>query len=294
MTFEAVASGVYLEGLCADDNSVWVADPIKGGLRRCCTDGMVAGWLPDKRWIGSLLRGPDEIVLISGEGGIVWLDSATGRSGQLLNSVNGVALLGVNEMITDGHGAIYFGSNDLPAIARGQRTAPASLYRLDPDGRAVELVSGLRFSNGIAISPDGKRLYHNETFVGTSAYDIRPDGSLGAAQRLLNKPDCDGLAMDVDGTLWITGFQTNAIVRMRPDGTLLDPLSIPSGGATNVRFGGKDRRTLYITCVAEGAAKKLAAGIWPTVEDSILYRGHTEVAGVVVQRARVNVPISST
>jgi sugar lactone lactonase YvrE len=206
----------------------------------------------------------------------------------VLDSVNGVALLGVNEMITDRDGAIYFGSNDVPAIARGERTAPASIYRLDPNGRAVELVSGLRFSNGIALSPDGKRLYHNETFIGTSAYDIRPDGSLGAAQRLLNKPDCDGLAVDTDGTLWITGFETQAIVRMRPDGTLLDPLSIPGGGSTNVRFGGDDRQTLYVTCVAEGAAMKLAAGIWPTVEDSILYRGRSDVAGIDVQRAHVN------
>lgn len=290
MTFQAVVTGIYLEGLCADANSVWVADPIKGGIRRCYTDGMIAGWLPDKRWVGSLLRGPDVLVLISGEGGIIWLDGATGRSGVLLDSVNGVALLGVNEMITDRHGAIYFGGNDIPAIARGERTAPVSLYRLDPDGRAVELVSGLRFSNGIAISPDGKWLYHNETFVGTSAYEIRSDGSLGAAQRLLDKPDCDGLAVDADGTLWITGFETKSIVRMRPDGTLLDPFSIPGGGSTNVRFGGKDRQTVYVTCVAEGAAMKLAAGIWPTVEDSVLYRGHSAVAGIDVQRANIKIP----
>lgn len=189
MAFETVVSGVYLEGLCADATSVWVADPIKGGVRRCHSDGTIQAWMPEKLWVGSLLRGPDEIVLVSGEGGIAWLDDGTGKSGMLLDTVNGVPLPGVNEMITDKSGAVYF------------------------------------------------------------------------------------------------GFETKAIVRMRPDGTLIDPFAFPGGGATNVPFGGEDRRTLYITSVAEGASMKLAAGIWPTVEDSILYRGRSDVPGPDLQRA---------
>lgn len=284
MDFTPVVEGIYLEGLCADGESVWVADPVKGGVRRCRADGTVSAWLPDRLWIGSLLRGQDDIVLVSGES-IIWLDGRTGDTGLVADSVNGTPLPGVNEMIADQRGAIYFGSSDLVAIARSERVAPASLYRLDPDGRVTELVGGLRFANGLAISPDGKRLYHNETFVGTSAYDIRPDGSLGAAVRLLDKVDCDGLAVDADGTLWIAGFETDAIVRMRPDGTLIDPLPIPGGGATNVRFGGADLRDLYVTSVATGAAVRLAAGMGPEPEDSVLYRARSDVAGLAVPRA---------
>jgi sugar lactone lactonase YvrE len=229
-------------------------------------------------------------VLISGEGGIVWLDGETGASGTLIDSVGGKPLPGVNEMITDRNGAIYFGGNDIAAIARGETTAPVSIYRMEPDGRTRELIDGLRFTNGVGISPDGRRLYINETFVGTLAYDIQPDGSLTNATRLLDKHDCDGLAVDAEGTLWITGFETAALVRLRPDGTLLDPFAIPGGGATNVRYGGPDRRTMYITSVAEGAAMKLAAGIWPTEEDSILYRTRADVAGVEVVRPAIRIP----
>lgn len=278
--FEIIASGVYLEGLCADADSVWVADPIKGGTRRFRGKTVIGDWLPERKWVGSLLRGADETVLISGEGGIVKLDGTTGHHAMLSGFTGGV-----NEMIADCNGAIYFGGNDIPAIIEGRTTAPVSLWRRDPDGRVTELVSGLRFSNGIGISPDGTRLYHNETFVGTSAYDILPDGSLGGCVRLLDKPDCDGLAVDANGTIWITGFQTGAIVRLRPDGTQIDPFAIPGGGATNIRFGGPDLRTAWITTVAEGAALKLAQGIWPEEEDSILYQYRMDVAGLAVARA---------
>ncbi len=285
--FEAVAKGVYLEGLCADADTVWVADPIKGGIRRFGdafrgTRRQMGAWLPEKKWVGSLLRGPDEIILISGEGGIVRLDGATGAHRMLDGFTQGV-----NEMIADHSGAIYFGGNDIAAIIEGKKTAPVSLWRRGADGQVAELVSGLRFSNGIGISPDGKRLYHNETFVGTSAYDILPDGSLGAGVRLLDKPDCDGLAVDADGTIWITGFETKALLRLRPDGTQVEPFAIPGGGATNIRFGGDDLRDAYITTVAEGAAMKLAQGIWPAEEDSILYHCRMDVPGLPVTRAAV-------
>ena len=285
MAFDPIARGVYLEGLCADATSVWVADPIKGGVRRCTSQGAVSAWLPDKRWIGGLLRGPDDVVLVSGEGGILWLDGATGATGTLIAAVDGVPLPGVNEMVADARGAIFFGGNDIAAIVRGERTAPVSIYRLDPDGRITELVAGLRVAHGVARRPPAQRGDHPEPFVGTSAYDIRADGSLGPAVRLLDKPDCDGLAVDAQGTLWITGFQTEAIVRMRPDGTLLDPLPIAGGGATNVRFGGADLRDLYVTTVAPGAAMKLAAGVWPEEEDSVLYRGRADTPGLPVYRA---------
>ena len=61
--------------------------------------------------------------------------------------------------------------------------------------RVRQLCSGLRFSNGVALSPDGRRLYHNETFVGLWAYDIMPDGK----QLLVVVPDrTDPRSREVD------------------------------------------------------------------------------------------------
>jgi len=286
MGFEVVCRGVYLEGLCADAASVWVSDPIKGGVRQIRSDGAVTAWLPEKRWVGGLLLNADGKVLISGEGGVIWLDGATGATGVLVDQADGRPLLGVNEMVATADGGIYFGSLDAPAIMRGEPPGPASLYRMDVDGGVREVRGGLKFSNGVGVSPDGRRLYHNETFVGVSAYDILPDGSLGAGEFLLEKPDCDGLAVDAEGGVWITGFATNAITCLHPDGALKGLVEFPGGGATNVRFGGPDRRDLYVTSVAAGAADKLKAGVWPTVEESALYRGRSEVPGLPYRPAR--------
>jgi sugar lactone lactonase YvrE len=287
--FEVVCRGVYLEGLCADASSVWVSDPVRGGLRRIAADGSITTWLHDKRWVGGLLLNADGSVLVSGEGGVIWLDGASGATGVLVDKVDGRPLPGVNEMVASADGGIYFGSLDAAAIIAGEVPSPASLYRLDVDGRAREVRDGLKFTNGVGLSPDGRRLYVSETFVGVSAYDVAADGSLGEAAFLLDKPDCDGLAVDAEGTLWITGFATPAITCLHPDGALKGLVQIPGGGATNVRFGGPDRRDLYVTSVAAGAADQLKAGVWPTTEDSALYRGRSEVAGLPYRPA--NLPL---
>jgi sugar lactone lactonase YvrE len=285
MTFEVVAKGCYLEGLAVEADAVWVSDAIQGGIQHFRTDGSVKKWLPDKRWIGSLLLNANGVALVSGEGGIMWLDGATGASGMLLDRVDGQPIVGVNEMTPDGKGGIIFGSLDVPAIMRGEPPGPAALYRLDGARRVTQLCAGLKFSNGIAVSPDGRRLYHNETFVGTFVYEIAPDGTLGKPALLLEKPDCDGLALDAEGTLWVAGFQSSAIVCLRPDGTVKRQVDLPAGGVTNIRFGGVDRRDLYVTNVPGDAGEKIATGIWPTADASKLYRTRSDIPGLPVPAA---------
>lgn len=287
MAFETICRGVYFEGLCADADAVWVSDPIRGGVRRIGADGEIKSWLPEKRWIGSLLLNADGRVLISGEGGIVWLDGNSGESGLLIDAVNGKALAGVNEMVADTNGGIYFGSLDVPAIARGSEPATAALYHLAADGQVRQLCGGLKFSNGIAISPDGRRLYHCETFAGVSAYDIAPDGSLGPRQFLLKKWDCDGVTVDEEGTVWIAGCASTSLTCLHPDGRLKALIEIPGGGASNIRFGGEDRCDLYVTAVPAGIAEQMKDGIWPTEEESILWKCRATVAGTPYRYANV-------
>lgn len=282
MEFHEITRGVYLEGLCVDPDSVWVSDPIKGGVRRCRQDGSVTQWLSDKRWVGSLLLNSANVLLVSGENGILWLDRDTGASGVFLNQIDGKLLPGANEMVADRRGNLYFGTSDIASIAAGRRTAPAKLYRLGADGHAVELLDGLRFSNGVALSPDERFLYHNETFVGTSGYELATDGTVAKRIFFFERKDCDGIAVDTEGTLWVTGCMSNSITCLRPDGSVKQVITIPNGGASSVRFGGVDMRDLYINTVPAGVAEQLAAGIWPSEERSILYRTRADVPGLAV------------
>jgi sugar lactone lactonase YvrE len=227
-----------------------------------------------------------EQLLVTGENGILVLNTGSGSSRMLVDKADDVALVGVNEMATHQDGSMYFGSLD-PALMDGKAPAPASIYRLDAGGQAIQVASGLRFSNGLAVSPDGKRLYHNETFVGTSVYEIASDGSLSEPTLLIEKPDCDGMAMDAEGTVWITGWASNAITCLRPDGSVKELIDLPAGGATCVRFGGADLRDVYVTTLSVATTNKIAEGKWPDMDDSVLFRARSPIAGLKTAKVRV-------
>ncbi|TAL02516.1 MAG: gluconolactonase [Rhodospirillaceae bacterium] len=285
MEFNSIATGYYLEALAVDGDAVWFSDVVEGGIRRRLPDGTTDAWLPGKRWIGSIVINEDGAVLSSGAGGIAWFNPATGAAGMLLDAIDGRPIDGVNEILHDGKGGLYFGTVDIPAIARGEAPGPAALYRLDTGGRVTRLCGSLKFSNGIGISADGRRLYHNETFVGTSAYDVASDGSIGNAMPLTKQLDCDGLAIDCEDNIWIAGYHSDTLSRLRPDGTVDRRVALPAGGVTNIRFGGGDGRELYLTTVAPEAGDALAKGVMPA-RTSVLYHARSDVAGQPMARTR--------
>jgi sugar lactone lactonase YvrE len=222
----------------------------------------------------------DGALLSSGQGGIRWHHPGTGQSGWLVREILGEPVNGINEMVADGHGGIFCGSVDLERIVAGQRTRPATLYHIAADGTARIAAAGLGFVNGIMLSPDGKQLYCNETFDGTWAFDVSPDLALSNRRRLIDKPDCDGMALDAEGNLWITGFSGGDIVRMRPDGTVLEPFATPGPGNTQIRFGGADMRDVWLTAVDPNAGQGLATADLPTEKSSVLYRAGSDVPGL--------------
>lgn len=277
-----IARGLYLEGLAVDygRNLVWVSDVILGGVRGLTPEGdLVFSLNPGRMWTGGVMMNADGAVLSSGPGGIMWNRPETGESGWLVSEADGVPLPGVNEMVSDGHGGIYFGTVDVEQIEKGEPTRPASLYHLSAK-RELRLVAGpLGFANGLAPTLDGARLFCNDTFDATYVLDIRPDLSLGERRKVLDKDDCDGMAMDVDGNVLVTGYKSGEIARLSPDGTLLPPLTTPAEAITQIRFAGADMRDIYMNCVPLDAGDGLAVGDSPTEQRSVLLRGRVEFPG---------------
>jgi sugar lactone lactonase YvrE len=289
MNFEALTSGFYLEALFVAEEVIWFSDVTQEGIRRLSRDGRLTQW-PGKRLIGGIIVNDDGIVLSSGPGGISWLDPVSGACGTLIETIDGRPIGGVNEFAADSSGAMYFGTIDLPAIERGDTPGPSALYRMTMDRRCVKVADGMTFSNAFALSPDGRRLYHNETFVGTFAFDVAADGNLGAPTMLLEKPDCDGMALDGEGGIWITGFESNELIRVLPDGSIERRINLPAqASATNVFFAGEDRRDLYVTAVRPEAAEELKHGRLPSAPTSFLYRGRSEIPGLPVRRPRIRI-----
>lgn len=287
--FTQAARGLYLEGLAVDyaRQTVWYSDVIAGGIHGL-TDGAAKGPVlnPGRMWTGGIMLNEDGKVLSSGQHGIMWNDPVSGASGWLVERIGGEPINGINEMVADGHGGMFCGTVDIDQIIKGEPTRPATLYHLAPDGTARVAADGLGFANGVMLSPEGKRLYYCDTFDGVYAFDVDPDLALSNRRQLLKKDDADGMALDAEGNLLVTGYRSGELVRLSPEGQDLGTVTTPAGGITQVRFGGADMREMWITSVKPDAGDTLAVGEVPTEPTSILYRGRADLAGLPLAPTR--------
>lgn len=124
------------------------------------------------------------------------------------------------------------------------------LWRIDRDGTVTKLAGDMGTTNGIEVSPDGKTLYVNESKqLNVWAFTIASDKSL-QDKRLLKKFDdhgFDGMRCDVDGNLYITRYGKGTVVKLSPDGKVLQEIEVLGLKPSNICFGGPDGRTAYIT-----------------------------------------------
>lgn len=287
--FESLAEGLYLEGLAIDQvrGVVWYSDVIAGGVHGVRPDGTaVASFNADRMWTGGVLINEDGAVLSSGEGGIMWNHPETDCSGWLLREIDGQPINGINEMIPDGHGGIYFGTVDIERIKQGQPARPSAILRLTAEGALTPVFGPIGFANGLMRSEDGRELYCCETFDGPYAFAVDPDGRLSNRRRLIDKEDCDGMALDAEGNLWVTGFRSGMLTRLRRDGATLEPVPTPAGAITQLRFGGADMRDVYITAVPVDGGDGLKEGVLPTERRSTLYRGRGKTPGLPIAPTR--------
>lgn len=289
--FAKVASGLYLEGLAIDleNDTVWYSDVIAGGIHGVKPDGTkITSFNPSRMWTGGVMLNHDGAVLSTGEGGIMWNHPETGRYGWLLDKLDGKPINGINEMVPDGTGGIFFGTNDIEMVIKGEATRPTELWRLTADGQTFKLAEGIGFTNGLAYDAQRGRFYCNDTFHRTWVFDVAEDLTLSNRRSFLEKEDVDGMALDAEGNVWITGFRSNYLTRVAPDGTLLDRFETPAGSITQLRFGGADMRDLYFNSVPADGGDTLKEGGEITTQNSFLFRGRSDVPGLPIAPAHFN------
>jgi sugar lactone lactonase YvrE len=287
--FTQIASGLYLEGLAVDHarDVIWYSDVIAGGIHGVRPDGTSVGSFNDTRmWTGGVMMNADGSVLSTGEGGIMWNNPDSGKSGWLLERLDGKPINGINEMMPDGTGGIFFGTNDIEMVIAGQPARPGELWRLTADRELVKLAEGIGFSNGIMFDAARRRFYCNDTFTGTLAFDVTDDLRLENRALFLEKEDADGMALDVQGNVWITGFRSNFFTRMNPAGERLEDFATPAGSITQLRFGGADGRDIYFNSVPADGGDTLKEGGAITDANSFLFRGRSPAPGLKIEPAR--------
>jgi sugar lactone lactonase YvrE len=147
------------------------------------------------------------------------------------------------------------------------RDAPAAQLFRHARRELTAMAGGATTGNGLAFSPDARRLYWADTpahviyafdfdlahgeisnrrvFARFAARD--PDQPLDAYG---GRPD--GAAVDGEGCLWVAMYEGSRVVRLSPAGEMLDELPLPVRCPTMPCFGGHDLCTLYVTTACHG------------------------------------------
>lgn len=189
----------------------------------------------------------ERVVLVT-KGGVQLFDPDSSRLSLLANPEGHLPENRLNDAKVDRKGRLWVGSMSIAADP-GQ----GSLYRIDGHGATVKMDRGFSVANGMAWSPDSKRMYLCDSGVGrVYSYDFDlAAGEIRDRKVLIDVPQSSGrpggMTVDAEGYLWVAHFDGWSIGRYSPDGRLdrLVPLPIPR--PTSVMFGGSDMKELYIT-----------------------------------------------
>jgi D-xylonolactonase len=259
----------------AKHDCVWFVD-IKGRrIHRCGPDGGQQRSWDAPSQVGFVVPTADGGYVCGLEDGLHRFDPATGAFAPLHRLEADLPGNRFNDGHVDAHGRLWLGSMD------DAETAPSGvLYRYD-GATAAAVDRDYVITNGPATSADGAILYHTDTLKKhIYAFDLAADGSLHNKRlfvALAGGGHPDGMAVDVDGCLWVATFGGWRIDRYAPDGAKLGEVRFPCANITKLAFGGADLRTVFVTTARKGlsdadlAAQPLAGG---------LFTFHADVAGL--------------
>jgi gluconolactonase len=204
---------------------------------------------------------------------VVEVDPATGRVVRVvLDTVNGKPIDGPNDLVMDAKGGLYI--TDPQFTPESQKSQPGKqVYYVAPDGKASVVIGPGEFAmpNGVELSPDGRTLYVNNTWLQPGenfvwAYDVAADGSLSNKRQFAmlnltadvldaaNPADrfdsrADGTAVDTDGRYYVA--TKSGVQIFLPDGTYAGTIWVPQY-PVSVTFGGANNDVLYM--VGESSA----------------------------------------
>jgi gluconolactonase len=178
---------------------------------------------------------------------IAKLDSS-GVETNLADRYDGKRLNSPNDLVVKADGAIYFTDPPYGLGGTPSELGFNGIFRLNPDGTLLLLDQSLSRPNGIAFTPDQKKLYVNDSQVRRIyVWDVQTDGTIDNKELFYfmdENGSADGMKVDTDGNLYSTG--PGGIWIFKSDGSLLDRIAVP-GQTTNCNWGESDRQTLYIT-----------------------------------------------
>ena len=270
---------------------LYVSDK-RGGVTRIAPDGtqdLIGGSSLVPNGIALLRDGSFAIANLSDDGG-VWRLHPDGRIAPEVTEIAGRRLGSVNFVRTDSLGRLWICVSTVRKGDDQYRTDIADGFVALKDEQGVRVVAtGLVWTNECWPDETRGHLYVNETFGRRlTRFDMAPDGNLSNRTTIASFGHGDypdGLALDEAGGIWVVSVGSNRLIRIAADGTRqvviedsdaahLDALdaalharkltrpmihearSSILRNISSMAFGGPDRRTAYLGCLA---GEKLAS-----------------------------------
>lgn len=264
--YPVVADIAFAEGPIFDQagNLYFVNYHTLGTIGRRTPDGTVSVWVHTGGQANGLKVDAAGNLIVADYGGkrITRIHPVTRKIEALTDNCNGEAYRGPNDVCLDRAGNIYF----TDPTGSGKEKPIGAVYRIAMEGKTVQgvtrLAEGLAFPNGLAVSPDQKRLYVAES--GTNrllCWDLTPEGMVSNKRVTLEFPSdtLDGIMFDEAGRLWIARWTNKTVDVVDVEkGELLK--SYPAGGdqVTNLCWWGTN---LYVTVAGQRSMHRMEVGV---------------------------------
>jgi len=193
----------------------------------------------------------------------------TGENEVITDSYEGQRYNSPNDICVDGNGRIYFTDPCYDDRTIMEMDCDA-VYRINSDGAVRRILTqpDVQRPNGIAVTQDSKHLYLVDSCPVAGGnrkiwhFDLDDQG-YPSNQSLVwdfeSGRGGDGMRLDIEGNLYIAAGINNprgehestsvppGIYIISPQGSMLGRIPIPEDTLTNLAFGGKDGRTIYVT-----------------------------------------------
>lgn len=162
-----------------------------------------------------------------------------------------------SDVCVDAEGGFYVTDG---GTTRGRSRTMTGLLYGTADGRLEEVVYPLEMPNGVALSPDGSRVYVAETRTRRVwEFELSAPGRIAGGRGLATVPSggplniggADGLCVAGDGTIVVATLGAGGVTAFSPAGELLGALPLDDPMTTNITLG-DDERTLYLTLASTG------------------------------------------
>lgn len=242
----------FTEGPAADfEGKLYFTDVRQNKIHMLALDGTVSTYREDVVQPNGLYFDAEGRMVICDMGGRrILRDNEPGSAGTLetlTEGWDGKRLNRTNDLWIAPDGSIYFSDPYFGAAPMPQEIPDQQVYRIPPDGGAVErMTEDLVQPNGLIGTPDGETLYITDSSGGTWRYTIEAGGSLSGKMRFAEVGG-DGMTLDERGNVYIAADMVRVF---SPAGEAILEIPIPER-PSNLTFGGgaarEDRKTLYVT-----------------------------------------------